>query len=670
MQFARTQIEYLSFTFCIFKVKYLKLNFFNMKFNTLPIILVAAIMLIACAPKETTPELIPMKDFFKNPEKVNYRISPDGKRVAFKAPWKSRLNIFVQEIGSDTAVQVTFEEDRSIYDHWWASDNRILFIRDKGGNEDINLYGVDPNGENYQCFTCFDGVRTELIDELYDSPDEVIVGLNKNTPQVFDPYRLNIISGELTQLAQNPGNIDKWITDHDGKLRMAIAIVDGINQEILYRPTEKDEFKTIMSITWKEEFSPKLFTFDNKKVYAISNIGRDKSALVLFNPETGEEEEVLYQNDEVDVSGIGYLRKKQVLTFASYETDKPQFHFFDEEFENIYNEIKAKLPGFALNIFSENREETVFLIRTYSDRSRGGYYTYNKITKELNEIAQISPWLDIDQMAEMKPIKYTSRDGLTINGYLTLPVGVEAKNLPVVVNPHGGPWARDSWFFNPEVQFLANRGYAVLQMNYRGSTGYGKDFWLKSVKEWGRAMQDDISDGVLWLIDQGIADSTRIGIYGGSYGGYATLAGLTITPELYACGVDYVGVSNMFTFMNTIPPYWETFRQMLYELVGNPVTDSLMLAEVSPVFLVDNIDDPLLIAQGANDPRVNKNESDQMVEALKKRGIEVEYMVKDNEGHGFYNEENRFDFYRAMEQFFAKHLGGRAEIIADSTATE
>jgi dipeptidyl aminopeptidase/acylaminoacyl peptidase len=261
-------------------------------------------------------------------------------------------------------------------------------------------------------------------------------------------------------------------------------------------------------------------------------------------------------------------------------------------------------------------------------------------------------------MAEMKPIQYRSRDGLTIHGYLTVPVGVKAEDLPVVVNPHGGPWARDNWGYIGEVQFLANRGYAVLQMNFRGSTGYGKSFWQSSFKEWGQAMQDDITDGVKWLIDEGIADPDRIGIYGASYGGYAVLAGMTLTPELYAAGVDYVGVSNLFTFMNTIPPYWEPMKQMLYEMVGDPEKDSLMMASVSPVMQVDKIQAPLFIAQGARDPRVNKDESDQMVEALKKRGIEVEYMVKENEGHGFYEQANQYDFYNAMIKFLDMHLAG------------
>jgi dipeptidyl aminopeptidase/acylaminoacyl peptidase len=259
-------------------------------------------------------------------------------------------------------------------------------------------------------------------------------------------------------------------------------------------------------------------------------------------------------------------------------------------------------------------------------------------------------------MAHQKPIAFQSRDGLTINGYLTLPKGMEPKKLPVVVNPHGGPWARDSWGFNPEIQFLANRGYAVLQLNFRGSTGYGKKFWQASFKQWGKTMQDDITDGVKWLVREGIADSSKVAIYGGSYGGYATLAGVTFTPDLYAAAIDYVGVSNMFTFMNTIPPYWKPYLDQFHEMVGDPKKDSLLLAEASPALHSDRIKTPLFVAQGANDPRVNKAESDQMVEALKKRGVDVEYMVRDNEGHGFMNQDNRFDFYGAMEKFLEKHL--------------
>ena len=364
----------------------------------------------------------------------------------------------------------------------------------------------------------------------------------------------------------------------------------------------------------------------------------------------------MYENPYVDVSGLSYSKKRKVLTAISYVKEKREMKFLDAVAEKRYNRLKKELGDYEVVITGVNKNEDKFLVRTYSDRSLGSYYFYDQASDKLSKIAEVSPWINESELAVQKPVSYTSRDGLTINGYLTLPVGVEAKNLPVVMNIHGGPWARDNWGFNPEVQFLVNRGYAVLQVNYRGSTGYGRKFWEASFKEWGKKMQDDVSDGVKWLISEGIANPKKVGIYGGSYGGYATLAGLAFSPELYACGVDYVGVSNLFTFMKTIPPYWQPFIKMMYEMVGDPEKDSLLLESASPVFHADKIVAPLFVAQGKMDPRVNIAESDQMVEAMKKRGIDVEYLVKDNEGHGFRNQENRFDFYGSMEKFLAKHL--------------
>ena len=619
-------------------------------------IAILALSFYSCNQTNKQVREIPLEDFFKNPEKTGYAISPNGSFFSFRAPWEGRMNIFVQKIGADEATQVTFETDRDVSGYFWANDNRILYLKDNGGDENFKLYGVNIDGSNPICLTDFENVRTGIIDRLEDIPDEVIISMNKRIPQVFDPYRLNIVTGELTLLYENPGNITGWLTDHDGKLRVAMAMTDMVNTTILYRESESDEFKPVLTTNFKETLSPLFFTFDNKMLYASSNLGRDKQEIVVFDPSTAKEVEVLFGDDEVDVEGLNFSRKRKVLTYANYAKDLMHYKFFDDSFEKMYNRVKSQLPEYDCYFTSSNTDEDKFLIRTYSDRSLGAYYFYDLQSDELSLIATVSPWLNEDEMAPMKPIKYTSRDGLTINGYLTLPVGVKAKKIPVVINPHGGPWARDMWGFNPEVQFLANRGYAVLQMNFRGSTGYGREFWEKSFKQWGRTMQDDITDGVNWLIEQGIADNERIGIYGASYGGYATLAGLAFTPELYKCGVDYVGVSNMFTFMNTIPPYWEPYRQMFYEMVGDPAADSLLLAEVSPVFHADKITAALFVAQGAKDPRVNIDESDQMVEAMKARGIDVEYMVKDNEGHGFRNEENRFDFYRAMIQFLDKHL--------------
>jgi len=602
---------------------------------------------------------IPLEDFFRNPDKSGYQISPDGKYFSFVAPYENRMNVFIQERGQLGARRITAETDRDIRTYFWPNNKQILYLKDNGGDENFKLYGVNIEGAVLRCFTDFEGVRTQIIDELPDIPDEVIIGMNKRIPQVFDPYRLNLTSGELTLLAENPGNIQGWMFDHDGKLRVAIAIVDGVNTSLLYRNTEAGEWTTVLTTSFKESVSPVFFTFDNKNVYALSNLNRDKLALVIFDLLEGKEQEVLYKVNEYDLSDVFYSEKRKVLTGVAWEGAMVQRHYFDAKARKLRAVLESKLPDYNVSIGSSNKDENVFIVRTYSDRSLGSYFLYDEMSDNLEKIVDVSPWIDEKEMGKQFPIEYKSRDGLTIQGYLTLPKGYNpetAKKMPSLVNPHGGPWARDSWGFNPEVQFMVNRGYAVLQMNFRGSTGFGRSFWEASFQKWGREMQDDITDGTQWLIDQGIADPSRVAIYGGSYGGYATLMGMVKEPKLYAAGVDYVGVSNMFTFMQTIPPYWEPLLEMMYEMVGDPKADSEMLAEVSPAMHADKIVAPLFVAQGAKDPRVNKDEADQMVAAMKERGIDVEYMVKENEGHGFGNEENRFDFYRAMEVFLKTHL--------------
>jgi dipeptidyl aminopeptidase/acylaminoacyl peptidase len=648
-----------------------KLNQTTMKRVFFLFSIAIVLLMNACQTSNEPAPLIPLNDFFRNPEKANYQISPDGTYYAYMSPWEDRMNIFVQKIGEDDSLQLTKEKDRDIGGYFWASNERLLYLQDTGGDENFKLYGVDVDGSNFVALTEFEGVRTSIIDQLREVPDEVIVGMNKRNPQVFDPYRLNINSGELTMLAENPGNIVGWLTDHDGRLRVAMAITGGVNQTLLYRDNEDEEFREVITTNFKETLSPQFFTFDNNDIYAVSNLGRDKAAAVVFDLQEGKETEVLYENPDYDVSRIGYSRKDKELTAAYFTSWKMERHFFSEDFRELIQNLDAKLGAdqYEVGIYDLTEDENKYIVGTSNDRTRTTYYLYNRENDELTYIHRVAPWLDPEHLAEMKPIEYQSGDGLTIRGYLTLPKGLESKNLPVVIHPHGGPWARDNWGYNSTVQFLANRGYAVLQMNFRGSTGYGREFWEASFQQWGRTMQNDVTDGVNWLIEQGIANEEKIGIFGGSYGGYVVLAGLAFTPELYACGVDYVGVSNMFTFMNTIPPYWEPMRQMMYEMVGDPEEDSLLLAEVSPVLHAENISAPLFIAQGANDPRVNKDESDQMVEALRERGIDVKYMVKDDEGHGFRNEENRMEFYDAMETFLAKYLEGRMEQPVEDQTT-
>ncbi len=597
---------------------------------------------------------IPLRDFFRNPERAGFQISPDGNTLAFMQPYRSRMNVFVQPRAGGEPVRLTSETERDVAGYFWKGSRRIVYLKDFKGDENFHLVAVDIGGGDPLDLTPFDKVRALIIDDRFDDDDEMIIGLNKRNAEAFDAYRIDLNTKALTPIAENPGNVTNWVTDHAGCIRLAI-VSDGVNTSILHRPDGGAAFQPVITTNFKEQIQPLFFDFDDKLLFASSNIGRDKSAIVRIDPATAKEESVVFQHAEVDVADLGWSRKRKVYTVVQFVTAKRERRFFDAETAAIFTELAARLPGYEIDLQSSNRDEDIFVVAAWSDRTQGVRYLYERAAGKLTRLAEIAPWLDEKELAGMQPISYAARDGLTIHGYLTLPRG-GAKNLPLVVHPHGGPWARDIWGYNPEVQFLANRGYAVLQVNFRGSVGYGRAFWEASFRQWGKTMQDDITDGVMFAIAQGIADPKRVAIYGVSYGGYAALAGLAFTPELYACGVDFVGVSNLFTFLKTIPPYWKPMLDMFYEMVGNPEKDKELLAEASPVLHADAIRAPLLIAQGAQDPRVNIDESDQMVAALRKHGIAVEYLVKDNEGHGFRNEENRFEFYEAMEKFLEKYL--------------
>ncbi len=617
------------------------------------------ITLVVCSPilfscQEKPAPLLEMESFFRNGEKNSFRISPDGKYFSYRADYKGMTNIYVQKVGDTTAICVTRDTLRSIYTYFWKG-SRIVYMQDTGGDENDQLFSVNADGTDLKALTPFPSVRTDIVDDLLEVKEKLIIKMNKRVSECFDPYLLDIETGELTLLYNNKENFEGWVTDNNGVIRLAKKKV-GVNVKWSYRASENENFVDLVTVSFRDQFSPEYFDKNNRIIYALSSVGRDKVALVEYDPSKKKELRELYADSKYDLSIINYDNKKQELTSVYWQAEKERKHFFDKHWEEIQTELDRKFKGYETEIVSHDDARTLGIVWVSNERAPAKYYIFNFKTKDTKLVAEPFPWIDEKHMSPVKPISYKARDGLEISGYLTLPKGVIPKNLPVVVNPHGGPWDRDAMFFNREIQFLANRGYAVLQMDFRGSTGYGKKFWEAGFKQWGKAMQDDITDGVNWLIKEGIVDKKRIAIYGGSYGGYATLAGITFTPDLYAAAVDYVGVSNLFTFMNSIPPYWKSQLTQLHEMIGDPVKDSLLLAEVSPVLHVQNIKTPLLVVQGANDPRVKKAESDQMVEALRKRGVEVEYIVKDNEGHGFYNQNNLFDFYGTMERFLEKHL--------------
>lgn len=610
--------------------------------------------------------LIPMRDFFRNAEAAAFQISPDGTKLAFMKPWNRRMNIFVKNIDGDEERRLTSVTDRDIGGFDWKGSGHIVYIRDKGGDENFHLWIVSADGGEERDLTPFDGVRASLTDILRDDPRHILLSMNRRTPEVFDIYRCTLATGELAMAAENPGDVTDWLTDHDGKVRMAVK-TNGLINTLLYRPEGSGPFEKLIATDFNDTFEPLAFTFDNRQVYVMSNLAGpdgekpDKAGVYTYDPETRRTTGLVFSHPEVDVDNILVSEPRKLLTGAAYTTDRLHFRFFDENRQALQRELERRLPGYDVVVTGMDDAERKAICVTYSDRNEGAYHLFDRESGTLTLLANRNPRLREGDMANVRPISYQSRDGLTIHGYLTLPAGLPEKDLPLVVVPHGGPSSRDIWGFNPEAQFIANRGAAVLQVNFRGSTGYGREFWRAGFKQWGRAMQDDVSDGVLWLVGQGIVDPMRVGIYGASYGGYAALAGLAFSPELYACGISYVGPSNLFTMLASIPPYWEPLREMEYQEVGDPEKDRELLTAASPFFHADRIRAPLLVAQGANDPRVKKAESDQIVDAVRQHGHEVIYMVKEDEGHGFANEENRFDFYREMERFLAAHLGLRKE---------
>lgn len=603
--------------------------------------------------------VLDMKLFFKNGNKASFRISPDGNYFSYRSDYKGVMNIFVQKATDTIGIRVTNDTVRSIGSYFWKG-NRIIYSQDIGGDENFHLFSVKADGSDLRALTPFKGVNSTVIDALIEIPGkekELLVGINKRARECVDPYLLNVETGALKLLYNNKENYDTWVIDNTGTIRLA-SKPEGIDVLWSYRATDKDKFSPLLSVSFQDQFTVGSFDKDNKNIYALSNIGRDKVTLVEYDLSAKMEVKEIYSNKDYDLSSIFYDRTKKTLASVSWIGENPEKYFFDKEWKEIQKELNKKFEGYVTMITGYDDERAKAIIGIYNDHMWPKFYLYDFKTKETKEVANPYPWIKEEQLSRVKPITYKARDGLLIHGYLTLPLGLEAKNLPVVVHPHGGPWNRDECVIDPEVQFLANRGYAVLQMNFRGSTGYGKKFYEAGFKQWGLKMQDDITDGVEWLKKEGIADPKRIAIYGSSYGGNAVLFGVTSTPDLYAAGVADVAASNMFTFIKNLAPEWGPYIKQFYEMVGDPndPKDSIMLASISPLFHADKIKAPLLISCGANDPRVNRNESDQMVAALKKRGVVVEYMVKDDEGHGFSNQDNLFEFYETMEKFLDKHV--------------
>lgn len=637
-------------------------------------VLSAALTIATTAAAQTgLPPLIDREIFFGNPEIASAQLSPDGKYIAFRKPYKDTMNLWVKRADEpfEKARLITNETKRPIRAYFWSRDGKyILFVNDFGGDENFNVYAVDPSASPAagaevpaaRNLTDMKKVRAFIYDVPRSDPDTIYIGLNDRDARWHDLYKLRISSGERQMLKQNSDRFDGYQFDNAGKLRLATRIPESGDTEVLRFNADGSSTK-VYSCTVFETCYPVRFHKDNKRVYLVTNKGdANLVRLVLFDPETSKEEPLEADPmNRVDFGSARFSDLTDEMIYTLYQDDKPRFYFKDKTFEDDYKLLKSKLPGKEVTFGSSTRDETMWLVTGFSDTDPGETFLFDRKSKNLTKQYRIRDRLPREALAEVRVVRYKSSDGLEIPAYLVLPKGVPAKNLPTIIMPHGGPWARDVWGYMSYAQFAANRGYAVLMPNFRGSTGYGKKYLDAGNKQWGDKMQDDITWGVKYLVAEGIADPKRVGIWGGSYGGYATLAGITFTPDLYAAAVAEVAPSSLITFFETIPPYWESGRVFLSKRLGDPNTPEgkAQLLRQSPLTHVAKIKTPLLITQGANDPRVNKRESDQIVIALRERNYPVEYLLAPDEGHGYARPVNNMAVIAAAEKFLSKHLGGR-----------
>lgn len=626
--------------------------------------LTPALWLLSCGGESevSEPQIIPRMVIFGNPERATPRLSPDGTMMSYLAPVDNVLNIWIGTIGKDDARVVTSDTLRGIHRYFWAADSkRIIYLQDKGGDENWRLYSVDLESGEIADLTPYENVTVRIINQDKNFPEELLIAMNKENVQVHDVYHLNLKTGEINIVAKNPGNVMAWHADANFKVRAATMANAEAGFDLMVRQTEQDQWKRL--ITWNAQDALTSgaygFTRDGNAIYIVDSRDANAGRLCKIDVNTGELE-VLAEDPQYDVSGVMVHPDTYQIQAAFFTKERNTIVILDESIRDDITAIGQVHDG-DFFVSSRSLADDTWLVGFEDDNGPIPYYAYDRATKQATFLFDHRPELRKYTLAEMQPISFTARDSLVIHGYITYPVGKERKNLPMVLNVHGGPWYRDIWGYNPEVQWLANRGYACLQVNFRGSTGYGKDFVNAGDREWGGKMHHDLIDAVNWAIDMGIADPKKIAIYGGSYGGYAALVGATFTPDVFCCAVDIVGVSNLMTFINSIPPYWSTFLDVLHKRVGSPETDEEFLTERSPLFKADQIKIPMLIAQGANDPRVKQAESEQIVAAMQANNVDYEYLLFEDEGHGFARPENRLKFYAAAEKFLAKHMGGRFE---------
>lgn len=603
-------------------------------------------------------KLIPLEVLLGNPERTGAQISPDGTRLSYLAPLDGVLNVFVGDAGAGNERPVTHDAERGIAGYFWTYDNRhIMYIRDKDGSENFRLYDVDLETGVERDLTPFDDVQCQIIAHRKEFPNVVLLGMNKDNPQLHDIYRLDLTTGDIEKTVENPG-FTGWVVDRDLKVRGAVQPLPDGGSVILVRDDEGSDWRTLLQVPPEdaESTGPAGFTRDGQQIFVQTSVDCNTGRLVRMDVANGDFE-VIAEDPEYDIAGAMLNPDTREIEAVVVYRDRLEFQVFDDAVRGDINALLQLSRG-DLSINDRSDDDTTWLVAYDDDSGPIKFYTWDRTAQKATFLFDHRPQLNDYPLVPMEPFSFTARDGLTIHGYLSVPVGVERAGLPAVLVVHGGPWVRDAWGLDPEAQWLANRGYVCVHVNFRGSSGYGKNFLNAGDREWGAKMHDDLLDAVEYLVAQGIIDRDRVAIYGGSYGGYAALVGATFTPDVFACAISMVGPSNLNTLIASIPEYWKPMLSLFHKRVGD---DEDFLWSRSPLSKVDNIRIPILIAQGENDPRVKQAESEQIVEAMKAHGIDHEYALYENEGHGLVKPENRLDFYRRADRFLARHLGGRAE---------
>lgn len=624
--------------------------------------------LTALANKEKGEYTYKVEDYFQRPKSSAFQLSPNGKYLSYREKDENnKRHVYVKEVGTGNVIRVIEEGEELVRGYGWINDERLVYVMDRGGDENYHIYAVNVDGQNNIDLTPFDKVQAGILNMLKEQKDYIIISMNLDNEQIFEPYKINIHTGNYEKLFTNddPANpIADYDFDKDGNLRGYSKMYNGIQTQYYYKTQGSEDFELFQTINWSDTFGIMAFNYasDNKdEAYVLTNLDSDKQRIVLYDFKKKSIVKEVYSNSDYDASIIGLSRKRNwEIDYLGYEGEKVIIEPVSETFKKIHGVLETHFGSYEYNLVGKTDNEDKYLVIVQSDKLYGKYYYYDALSGEVTLLYDLMPQLKEEDMAEMLPISFMSRDGIKLHGYITLPHAVrEGKKVPLIVNPHGGPQGiRDSWGFNPETQLFASRGYATLQVNFRISGGYGKEFFKSGFKQIGRKVMDDVEDGVAYVIEQGWVDAKKIAIYGASHGGYATLMGLVKTPDLYTCGVDYVGVSSIFTFFESFPEYWKPYKDMVKEIwydLDSP-EEREVAKEVSPVFQLDKIKKPLFVVQGANDPRVKIAESDQIVVALRNKGFEVPYMVKYDEGHGFSKEENSIDFYKCMMGFISEHL--------------